>query len=43
MEVIAHGLEIGHPFAYFLIFMLLYPPVFAIIFAVIDWIRNKRK
>lgn len=36
MQLIAIGLANGHPFAYLLVFMILYPPVVVIIFAIID-------
>lgn len=33
---IAMALEQGNPFAYLLLFMILYPPIMVIIFAIID-------
>lgn len=33
---IAYALESGNPFAYLLIFMIMYPPIMVIIFAIID-------
>lgn len=39
MMIIAYGLETGNPFAYFLIFMILYPPIMTIGFALFDWIK----
>ena len=43
MQVIAIGLTKGNPFAYFLLFLLLYPPIMIIIFAIIDKIRECKK
>jgi len=33
---IAFALEQGHPFAYLLLFMILFPPIIVILFAIID-------
>ena len=41
MQAIALGLENKNPFAYLFLFMILYPPIMVIIFAVIDRIRKK--
>lgn len=41
MNLIAWGLETHNPAAYALIFLILYPPIFIIIFAIIDWIKEK--
>ena len=47
IQVIAHGLEIGHPIAYCIIFLLLGIPLLTIILLgwdlVIDALREKRK
>lgn len=43
MRLIAWGLENGDPTAYVLIFMILYPPIMIIMFAIIDWIKNRRE
>lgn len=40
MMIIAHSLEAGNPFAYFLIFMVFCPPIIIIGFAVVDWIKD---
>ena len=37
---IALALEQGNPFAYLLLFMILYPPIIVIIFAIIDKIKS---
>lgn len=42
MQIIAYGLDVGNPAAYLLLFMLLYPPVMVIIYAVIDWIKERQ-
>ena len=36
MKRIALALEQGNPFAYLLLFVILYPPIMVIIFAIID-------
>lgn len=36
MQVIALGLENKNPFAYLLLFVILYPPMMSILFAIID-------
>lgn len=36
MQLIAMGLVNENPFAYLLLFMILYPPIMVIIFAIID-------
>lgn len=41
MFTIARGLENGNPFAYFFIFLILYPPIMIIMFAIIDKIKEK--
>lgn len=41
MQIIAYGLNNGNPAAYLLLFMLVYPPIMVIIFAVIDWIKKR--
>lgn len=41
MQIIAYGLDNGNPVAYLLLFMLVYPPIMVIIFAVIDWIKKR--
>lgn len=41
MFAIARGLEHGNPFAYFLIFLIFYPPIVIIIFAIVDKIKEK--
>ena len=43
MMRIALALEKGNPFAYLLLFMILYPPVMVIIIAIIDKINDKIK
>lgn len=40
VQIIAYGLDNGNPVAYLLLFMLLYPPIMVILFAVIDWIKS---
>lgn len=42
MYIIAYGLATKNPVAYLLIFLLLYPPIMVIIFAIIDWIKSKK-
>lgn len=42
MELIALGLENRNPAAYFLIFLILYPPSMCIIFAIVDWIKGRK-
>lgn len=41
MQVIAIGLDRGNPFAYLFLFMILYPPIVVIIFAIIDKIKKR--
>lgn len=41
MIAIARGLENGNPFAYLLLFMILYPPILIIIFTAWDKIKPK--
>lgn len=41
MQVLAIGLENNKPIAYLFLFMILYPPIMVIIFAIIDWIRKR--
>lgn len=47
IQVIAHGLEIGHPIAYCIIFLMLGIPLLTVILLgwdlVIDALREKRK
>ena len=43
MNLIAWGLEVHHPAAYVLIFMLLYPPIFIIIDYIIDKIKKIKR
>ena len=43
MTMIGYGLATGNPFAYILIFMVLYPPIVIIAFGIIEWIKSKRK
>ena len=40
MQVLAIGLENKNPFAYLFLFMILYPPIMVIFFAIIDKIRK---
>lgn len=40
MQVIALGLENKNPFVYLLLFMILYPPIMAIFFAIIDGFKK---
>ena len=43
MNLIAWGLEVGHPFVYFLIFMIIGIPIAFIIISVFaDWFYNKK-
>jgi len=43
MNLIAWGLEVGHPFAYFLIFMIIGIPIAFIIISVFaDWFYNRK-
>ena len=42
MQAIALGLESKNPFAYLLLFVILYPPIMAILFAVIDRFKKWR-
>ena len=41
MNAIAYGLETRNPFAYLLIFMILYPPIMIILMEIIEKIKNK--
>lgn len=41
MLVIARALYNGNPFAYLLLFMILYPPIMVIIFAIIDKFQKR--
>ena len=41
MELIAIGLANGNPFAYLLLFMILYLPIMVIIFAIIDKFKKR--
>ena len=41
MQMIAIGLANGNPFAYLLLFMVLYPPIVVIIFAIIDKFKKR--
>lgn len=41
VQIIAYGLNNGNPAVYLLLFMLVYPPIMVIIFAVIDWIKKR--
>ena len=41
MQLIAIGLGQGNPFAYLFLFMILYPPIAVIIFAIIDKIKKR--
>lgn len=41
VQIIAYSLDNGNPAAYLLLFMLLYPPIMVIFFAVIDWIKKR--
>lgn len=40
MQAIALGIANKNPFAYLFLFMILYPPVMVIVFAIIDRIRK---
>lgn len=41
MQIIAIALAKGNPVAYLLLFVILYPPVMVIIFAIIDKIKKR--
>lgn len=41
MQLIAIGLVNGNPFAYLLLFMILYPPIMVIIFAIIEKFKKR--
>lgn len=41
MLVIARSLDNGNPFAYLFLFMILYPPIMVIIFAIIDKLKKR--
>ena len=41
MQIIGYGLASNNPFAYLLVFMLLYIPIMVIIFAIIDKFERK--
>ena len=43
MTIIAYGLATNNPFAYLLIFLILYPPIVIIFLSIIEEIKNKRK
>lgn len=43
IRLLAIGLARENPFVYLFFFMLLYPPIMIIIFAIIDWIKRKKK
>ena len=43
MKIIAIGLETGNPFAYLLLFVVLYPPIMIILFWIIDKIKERFK
>lgn len=43
MEIIANGLENENPFAYLLVFVILYPPIMIILFTAWDKIKEKRR
>ena len=40
MNIIAYGLETHNPFAYMLIFMILYPPIVIIIWGIVEKIKE---
>ena len=41
MQLIAIGLAKGNPFAYLILFIILYPPVMVIIFDIIDKFKKR--
>lgn len=41
MLVIARAFDNGNPFAYLFLFMILYPPIMVIIFAIIDKFKKR--
>lgn len=43
VELLAWGLEVGHPAAYLFIFVLFEPAVVFILFAIWDWIKDRKE
>ena len=41
MQLIAIGLANENPFAYLLLFIILYPPIIVIVFAIIDKFKKR--
>ena len=41
MQIIAMGLESGNPVAYLLLFVIMYPALMVIVFAVIDKLKKR--